>query len=530
MATLNNDLQQNQYANQNQTSNGQGNNPPTTAGTSAPSGSGTGVGVGTQQASQVQQNQAPQAGQGYVDVGSYLNANSNQQGGQQIGNQIASNLNTGYQNTQNAINNSVNTANSAINSGYTPENTQLIQQVAANPTSAASDQGQLSAFQGQLNDTYAGPTAWSDYGTQQGNVATAQQNASLVNAPGGNNALVQQVENQMNPGQTGQGINALDTLLYQGNPNAVATAQTAANQYGSLTDYLNQANTGIQNNITGAQTNAQNASQDALNAFTGANGTLTNLNTGINSATAKAIADAQAQEAAVKADIGNLYGGQAADTTATTLGTYGGGTTPWGNTTNYTVGNLSPQDLQAMGMSQDQWNALQGQLQRAGTSQMMTGHNFGAGSVTGQNDLNAYLNQLDPTQAINAGNVATADQYKQMAAIQQLLGSKTPQGAAINPLNSALAGTYNPNSLNQFNYNAALGDTQTFADTARQQAQAEANALTGQADLAHAASQHHGGLFGYIPSSVQQGLQLANPISYLANQSLINQGNKVLPK
>jgi hypothetical protein len=437
-------------------------NQPTTGGTSA-SGSGTGKGVGTQQASQVQQNQAPQNGQGYADVGSYLNAN--QGGGQQLGQQVASNLNQGYQSTLNNINNSVNTANTSINQGYTPENTQLIQQVAANPTAAAADNNLSSQFQGQLNDVYGGPTSWSDYGTQQGNVQAAQQNANLVNTPGGNNALIQQVENQQNPGQTNQGINTLDTLLYQGNPNAVGTAQTAANQYNNLNDYLNQANTGIQSNIAGAQTAAQNASQDALNAFTGANGTLTNLNTGINSATTKAISDAQAQEAAIKADIGNLYGGQAADTTASTLGVYGGGTTPWGNTTNYNVGQLSPQDLQAMGMTQDQWNALQGQLQRAGTSQMMTGHNFGAGSVTGQNDLNQYLNQLDPTQAINAGNVATKDQYAQMAAIQQLLGSKTPQGTAINPLNASLAGTYDPNSLNQFNYNAALGDTTQFADT-----------------------------------------------------------------
>jgi hypothetical protein len=522
IATLNNDLQQNQYAAQNQTSNGQGNNPPTTAGTSAAGGSGTGIGVGSSTAPQVQQNQAPQANNGYTDVGSYLNAN--QQGGNQLGSQIASNLNTGYQNTQNAINNSVNTANSSINSGYTPENTQLIQQVAANPTAAASSPDQLSQFQGQLNDTYAGPTSWADYGTQQGNVATAQQNASLVNAPGGNNALVQQVENQLNPGQSGQGVNALDTLLFQGNPNAVNTAQTAANQYNNLNDYLNQANIGVNNNITAAQNNAAQTSQDALNAFTGANGTLTNLNTNINNTAATDLSQAQAQQTQIQQDLANIYGGQQQQTAGTTLGTYGGGTTPWGNTTNYTIGNLSPQDLQALGMTQDQWNQLQGALQQAGTSTMANGHNFAAPSETSQIDLSQYLNQLNPATAINAGTVATPQQYQEVAAINQLLGSQAPtQTEAINPLNASEAGTYNPNGLNQFNYQAALSNAQNTAQQEQAAAQQEAAALTGQADLAHAQSQHNGGMF----SSINNFLHSAAPI--VANPTLAL-GEATLPK
>ncbi len=476
MATLNQDDEQN--------------NQPQTGGGSV--GSGTGKGVGTQQASQVQQNQAPQAGQGYTDVASYLNAN--QGGGQQLGEKVGQNLTNNYNDTRNQLANSVNTAKSAINQGYTPENTQLIQQVSANPMAAANNADTLSQFQSQLNDSYAGPTSWADYGTQQGKVSQAQQKANLLNTPGGNNVLVQEVENQMNPGQTSTGINTLDTLLFQGNQGAQDTAKAAAQPYSSLTDYLDQANTGVQGSIADAKTAAQNTSQHALDAFTGANGTLTNLNNTINTNTSKALSDAQAQEAAVKAALAGIYGGQKADTTGTKLGTYGGGQVDWGNTTNYNVGNLDPQTLASLGMTQDQWNALQGQLQRAGTSQMMNGHNFGAGSVTAQNDLSQYLNQLDPTQAINAGNVATADQYAQMSAIQKLLGDKTPQGTAINPLNAALAGTYNPNQLNQFAYDAALGDTKNFADTSRQQAQDMAQGLTNQADLAHAQSQHGGWL------------------------------------
>ncbi len=184
-------------------------------------------------------------------------------------------------------------------------------------------------------------------------------------------------------------------------------------------------------------------------------------------------------------------------------------------------------------MNQDQWNALQGQLQRAGTSEYKVGHNFGAGSVTAQNDLSQYLNQLDPTQAINAGTVATPEQYAQMSAIQQLLGSKNPQGNAINPLNASLAGTYNPNSLNQFNYNAALGDTTQFADQSRQQAQDMATGLTSAADLAHAQSQHGGGLLNGIKQTITHPgnalASLSNPLSWGANLINLSKGQGVSP-
>ena len=276
MATINPNDDQNAPQQPNQPS------APMTGGTSA-SGSGTGKGVGSATASGVQQNPNPQNSQGYTDVASYLNAN--QGAGAQLGNQVASNLTNQYNTTKQGIDTSAATANSAINAGYTPENTDLISQVAANPTGAAADSGQLSQFQGQLNDTYGGPTSWADMGTQQGNAATALSNASLVNTPGGNNALIQQVENAANPGQTGQGINQLDTMLYQGDPNAVGAAQSAAAPYQGLNDYINSQNTSIGNNIAGAQANVAQTSKDAQGAIDSALG---NLNTGAQGELTKA--------------------------------------------------------------------------------------------------------------------------------------------------------------------------------------------------------------------------------------------------
>lgn len=464
---------------------------PTISGTSSPTGSGTGSGVGTQQTSQIQQNQAPQNNNGYTDVASYLNAN--QGGGSQLGSQVASNLNNTYNTTKSGIDTSAQSANQAINAGYTPENMQLIQQVASNPTSSAANADTLGQFQGQLNDTYGGPTSWDDFGTQQGKVAQAQQEAGLVNTPGGNNVLIQQVENQTNPGQNSQGINQLDTLLYQGNPNAVQQAQTAAQPFSSLNDYINSQNTAIGNNITGATNAANQTSQDALNAFTGSNSTLTNLNNNINSTTAQDLSQAQAQQAQIKNDLSNLYSNG----------------DMYAGQQNYKVGQLSPQDLSALGMTQDQANQFYSALQNAGTSQYEVGHNFGAASQTAKSDLGSYLQQQDPTKAITNATTATPEQYAQMAAIQQLLGAKTPQGAAISPLNTSQAGTYNPTQLNQFNYGAATSDANTYAQAQQKAAQDQANALTAQADAAHNASK------GGFLKNLETVASAINPVTYV---------------
>jgi hypothetical protein len=472
--------------------------------------SASGRGTAGQAAAPVSQVQTNPGQQSYTDVGSYLDAN--QQGSAQLGGKVASNLTNQYNTTKQGIDTSSQNFQGAVNQGYVPENTDLINQVAANPTSAAANADQTKAYQAQLNDAYTGPASWGDFGTLQGQVNQANQQANLVNAPGGRNVLAQQVESPT----ASAGVNNFDALLL-GAPGAASQLQTAAAPYASLNDYLNSQNTANTGLIGNAQTSAQNASQHALDAFTGANGTLTNLNNTINQNASKALTDAQAQQAALKADLAKIYGDQALQTGAGAASGYQGAHYNVANYNNYNVnqGALTPQDLQALGINQDQWNQLAGGLQQAGTTSLNAGnapgsHNFGAFNPTTQIDISKFLNQQDPTQAINAGTVATPEQYQQMAAIQQLLGSKTPQGGAINPALSSLAGTYNPASMNQFDFSNALASVnQTLADQ-KQLGTDEANAINSQGDLAHAQQQHHGGLLGNLPF---------NP-TYILNPSL----------
>lgn len=425
--------------------------------------------------SPVKQNAAAQNQSGYTDVGSYLNAN--QAGSEKMGQDVASNLTNKYNQTKQGAAQSANDLINQVNQGYTKENSDLVSKAAADPNAYANNQDQLSQFQAQLNDQYTGPNSWGDYGTQQGKVNDATQYGNLATTPGGMNVYAQELEGPM----ASQGVNQLDSLLLGGNENSANTIKTAAQPYSTLNDYLNQQNQAATGAIGAGQTAAQNASQHALDAFTGTNGTLTNLNSQINQNTAKALSDATAGNAKLKADIAS--------------------------------GNMDDADLKAAGITGDQWNQLKASMQRANTSQYMTGHNFGAASAIQAIDPLTGLQQQDPNSLINAGTVATPEQYQQMASIQALLGSKNPQGNAINPALASLAGTYNPSQLNQFDAQGLTDYATQVGDAERQAAQDQANQLTAGADAAHNASKSHT-FGGNIMKNVAPAVKyVANPLT-----------------
>ncbi len=240
------------------------------AGTAGASASGGAKPSAPSSTSPVLQNNAAQQNPGYVDVSSYLAAN--QPGSSAMGDKAAGYLTDTYNNTKGAIDTSVGNANTAISGGYTPENTDLIQQVLADPTSAVQDPNKVSGFQGQLNDTYTGPNNWADLGDLQGKVADATQVANLNKTPGGNNVLAQKLEGS----NTSQGINQLDALLLGSDPTAAGKIQAASDPFNTLNDYLNSQNTAVTGNIGTAQGNASAAKQAALDGINTAQSNLQN--------------------------------------------------------------------------------------------------------------------------------------------------------------------------------------------------------------------------------------------------------------
>lgn len=437
--------------------------------------------------SPVKQNAAAQNQSGYTDVGSYLNAN--QAGSEKMGQDVASNLTNKYNATKQGVSQSANDLINQVNQGYTKENSDLVQQAAANPNAYANNQDQLSQFQAQLNDQYTGPNSWGDYGTQQGKINEAQQYGSLANTPGGLNVYAQELEGPM----ASQGVNQLDSLLLGGNENSANAIKNAAQPYGTLNDYLDQQNQAATGAIGTGQTAAQTASQHALDAFTGANGTLTNLNSQINQTTAQKLQEAQAQQARIKDSLAK--------------------------------GEIGEADFSALGLTPETYASLIAAKKRAATSDYMTGHNFGAASGTQNIDLSQGLQQQDPTQLINAGTVATPEQYAQMASIQALLGGKNPQGNAINPALASLAGTYNPNQLNQFDAQGLTDYATQVGDYNRQLAQDQANQLTAGADAAHNASKSHTFGGNIMKNIAPAAKYLANPLTAVPKEY-----QTVLPK
>ncbi len=535
MATIAQDDQNTNNQNQNQPQQ-----PPTTGGNGGAGGTGAQGGSSSsagpaQPVSNVQQNAAPQNGQGYTDVGAYLDAN--QAGSQQLGNQVASNLTNTYNTTKSGIDTSANNVINQANMGYTQGNDALIQQVANNPTAAVSDPNQVAAFQAQLNDTYTGPTSWADttdangntiggYGTQQGNVANAQQEANLVNTPGGYNVLTQQVEQ---PGASA-GVNSLDALLLGGNPNAVQTIQQAATPFNDLGTYLDAQNNTVNNTISNDTTAAQNVANNALNAFTGSNGTLTNLNNTVNNTAATDLTNAQNQYNTLMSILGGVGNDQNLQTAINAI------TNPSANTTQnvQNVKNaeaaenntLTPDQLASLGITQDQWNNILSGENTLETPTFVASPFQGNGSAwtqAGQVPLTQFINGTAPTaNNINASTVATPEQYAEMAAIEQLLGGQTPQGAALNPANASLAGTANLNPVS-LNYNGANDYLTQLAQAQYQQALTGANATADAQQAQHQASLG-GGIGGLLKNALPW---IANGPLQLGKTSLKWAQNKV---
>ncbi len=220
------------------------------------------------------------------------------------------------------------------------------------------------------------------------------------------------------------------------------------------------------------------------------------------------LADAQQRQAAVKA---NLLGGVSGKNNGPT-----------------------DQDLADLGITGEQYHALNNAIGKTNSSISMPSANmqFGAASKAQFIDPTQALVQQDPTQLITNSTTATPEQYQKMAAIQKLLGDKTPQGNAINPLNASQAGTYNPSQLNQFDYQGILDYINQQGQSARDAAQAETNQVAGAAQAQHDASKH-GGILNSVKNAVSHpltlGATLMNPATWAANATRVVRGQNINP-
>ena len=465
--------EQNQNAPQGQTTNNPQNVPPQGTGGSVGAGAagpkaGTAPNAGT----------STQFGSSASKLGDYLSANAPQITNQ--ANNIAGQLGNQYQTVNQDITNAANQFNQQVQGGYTAQNKDLVNQAVGDTTNFAKDQNNVANFQKQLNDQYTGPQNYQNtdqYGNIQNEVNQAVQNSALLKtAPGLQQYFAQ---NQKNPTQASA---TLDQLLVQGNPDAKATVETAANQFNTLPGQFQDTTTNANQSVQAAQQAAQDAAKYAQSQL---GNETQGFNTNISNQTAAAQKAAADQIALYNQELSN---------------------TPTFNDA-----------FRSLGVNDDQALALNQAYNTAATPQYLTARNAGADTATKAFNLRDYLNTITPETDISAANTATADQYGLAQALQQLYGQTNAPALALDPTQAALAGTA-PKDVASFNYDQALKDISGYNDYARQVAQGQADAQAAAQDAAHAASKQHG-FGGFINRSIPSAIKGAiNPALLIPNQ------------
>jgi hypothetical protein len=417
----------------------------------------------------------PGAGGGFATLDKYLTANQGQ--AQPLANRISSGIGQQYNALAGQNASTLGDISGQVASGSVPANASTtLAQEAANPVSFAGDKSNVGQFQGLLNATYGGPlTAQGtpQYATQQNAVNKAiAQGQAQTGTEAGREQLLSQYETAPSASTTG-----LNAAILSSSPSAQVQVEGAYKPFsGLLTDLYSGAqdvNADIAKQQaraadTSAQANKQIADQTAA------------LNTNVNAA----LTNANAANTNFVSNYNSLVGG---------LG--------YGN-------SLTSDQVAQLGMTPEQYAALQAQTNLAGTSQYMTAPNFGAPSATTDINNAQFLTQETAPPPVTANQVATPQQFQTLMALMSLNNGQLPARAVLNPSAASQAGTYVAPTLpaNAFNYSQALQNATTTEQQERAAAQAQANALSAQAQAEHDATK--GGMFGGIMRALS-----GNPIS-----------------
>lgn len=168
----------------------------------------------------------------FTNLGSYLDANKDQQFGQQVAGKV--------QNTVNDANQQLDTTDTTfrgdVDKSTVKKDDSLLDDIKNDPTKVASDDARLGSFAQMRDATYAGPQHLSDendlYSSTQGKTQKAADTANQTSTEGGRKAYLQQ--------EYGSGVGRydytagqqrLDNLLIQNDPgsrDAFANVQNAA--------------------------------------------------------------------------------------------------------------------------------------------------------------------------------------------------------------------------------------------------------------------------------------------------------------
>lgn len=198
------------------------------------------------------------------DLKAYLEANAPQ--AVQMGQNIAQNLTNQAGQITGDINQAATDTSNQVAAQNVAPNQELVNQAAANPTEFVKNPQNVTDFLAQKNATYNGPSAWEttpEYTNVAGEVKNAVNAAPDITQPSGVASLVRGQEK--NPTV---GMQNLDTLLLQGNPDAMSPIKAAVPQVQALNDYLSGKANDVNNAIANTKANDVAAQGLIAPAFT----------------------------------------------------------------------------------------------------------------------------------------------------------------------------------------------------------------------------------------------------------------------
>ncbi len=387
---------------------------PTTPNPTPPPQSGGSVGVGGQASGQAKGTppgvgSSTQFGSNAAKLSDYLAVNQPKIEG--FGNKIAGNLSQGYNQTMGNLGQGFGNFNSQVQQGQPQADSNFISQAAANPAEFAKNPENVSKFQQAYKGNYTGPSnieSTEPYQNLNNEVNTAVQDAGLVGSPAGLGAYLNSKmggQNQQTPG-----MQALDTALLQGSPNAQQSIRAAAQPYQGLQNYLSGQTQQANTNATNAKNAvAQNAAK-YQGQFTGQGGVIPTFQNDLTARLGAASTSASTAANTAKADL--------------------------------LAGKVTPDDLKLLGINQGQLDDLQASMR-------------GITADNGQSfDLSNYATLQDPSAVFsNPNTIATPEDYQRAGALAQLTGT------GVSSLDQSLAG--NAGKQN----NSLLGFNQVDAST-----------------------------------------------------------------
>lgn len=355
----------------------------------------------------------------FTDVGAYLDANRPQTA--DLSQKVVGQINNDATKLRGDIDSSSSDFSRRVNEGKVSYDGGLVDSALSNPSEFVKDTANVGKFSKQRDASYAGPVNFSELNPDlAGRVKSSAEEAKGVETTAGRKAMLQRLYPSSTAGQV-----SLDEMLIGGNADARRDMGQAAQQFGAVNDYLEQA------------AGRSNTAADAAKKETEA--TRKTVASRFDSALPTFEHDLDTRTAAAR-------------TAATTRGSDLAKIIA-------SRGQLSEADAAALGLTPQQWAELNKSAEALKTDWRR------------DVPLDPFVSSKNADVEINRGNVASTDDYAREAALEQLSGGQ------LNILNNDEAGNAGkaPGSLSHFDIESALAnvggdlsgrDTQ-FLDTYR---------------------------------------------------------------